>query len=81
MPLLVRGPGVAVGSATSRLALNTDYMPTFTDLACSSVSPCDTQNWSYVPDGRTLEPEFTKAEFDVMRARSQQAWDAEAAAG
>ena len=56
VPLLVRGPGVAVGPATSRLALNTDYMPTFTDLACSSVSPCDTQNWSYVPDGRTLEP-------------------------
>jgi N-acetylglucosamine-6-sulfatase len=56
MPLLVRGPGVAAGSTTNKLALNTDYMLTFMDLACSSASPCDTQNWSYVPDGRSLEP-------------------------
>jgi arylsulfatase A-like enzyme len=48
MPLLVRGPGVAAGSTTSKLALNTDYLPTFTDLA-------GTQTPSYV-DGRTLEP-------------------------
>ena len=56
MPLLVRGPGVAAGSNTSKLALNTDYLPTFADLACSSSSPCDTQNWRYVPDGRSLLP-------------------------
>src|SRR5215210_3960003 len=55
MPLVVRGPGVAAGSTTYKLALNTDYLPTFTDLACSS-SPCDTRKWSYVPDGRSLEP-------------------------
>jgi N-acetylglucosamine-6-sulfatase len=55
MPLLVRGPGVVAGSTTYRMALNTDYMPTFTDLACSS-STCDTQNWSYVADGRSLRP-------------------------
>src|SRR5215211_7669266 len=54
MPLLVRGPGVAAGP-TYRPGLNTDFMPTFTDLACSS-STCDTQNWSYVPDGRSLRP-------------------------
>ena len=56
MPLLVRGPGVAAGSTTYKMALNTDYMPTFMDLACSSASPCDTRNWTYVPDGRSLEP-------------------------
>jgi N-acetylglucosamine-6-sulfatase len=56
MPLLVRGPGVAAGSNTYKLALNTDYLPTFADLACSSSSPCDTQNWRYVPDGRSLLP-------------------------
>jgi N-acetylglucosamine-6-sulfatase len=56
VPLLVRGPGVAAGSNTYKLALNTDYLPTFTDLACSSSSPCDTQNWLYVPDGRSLRP-------------------------
>jgi N-acetylglucosamine-6-sulfatase len=56
MPLLVRGPGVAAGSNTYKLALNTDYLPTFADLACSSSSPCDPQNWTYVPDGRSLLP-------------------------
>lgn len=56
MPLLVRGPGVAAGSTTYKLALNTDYLPTFIDLACTSSSPCNTQNWSYVPDGRSFRP-------------------------
>jgi N-acetylglucosamine-6-sulfatase len=67
MPLLVRGPDPAVGavpkvppgSTTYNLALNTDYLPTFTDLACPPSNPCDpqvTQKWSYVPDGRSLRP-------------------------
>ena len=46
IPLLVRGPGVAAGSTTGKLALDTDYLPTFMDLA-------GTQTPSYV-DGRTL---------------------------
>jgi N-acetylglucosamine-6-sulfatase len=56
MPLLVRGPGVAAGHEAHKLALDTDFLPTFTNLACSQSSPCDTQNWSYVPDGRSLKP-------------------------
>jgi N-acetylglucosamine-6-sulfatase len=56
VPLVVRGPGVAPGCAigdltcrtTSKLALNTDYFPTFTELA-------GTQTPSYV-DGRSLMP-------------------------
>jgi arylsulfatase A-like enzyme len=48
MPLLVRGPGVAAGSSTAKLALNTDYLPTFTDLA--GIPTPD-----YV-DGRSLRP-------------------------
>jgi N-acetylglucosamine-6-sulfatase len=48
MPLLVRGPGIAAGSTTEKLALNTDYLPTFTALA-------GTQTPSYV-DGRSLRP-------------------------
>jgi N-acetylglucosamine-6-sulfatase len=48
MPLLVRGPGVAAGSTTDKLTLNTDYMPTFLDLAGA-------QSPSYV-DGRSLRP-------------------------
>jgi N-acetylglucosamine-6-sulfatase len=48
MPLLVRGPGVAAGSTTGKLALNTDFLPTFTDLA-------GIQTPSYV-DGRSLRP-------------------------
>jgi N-acetylglucosamine-6-sulfatase len=66
MPLLVRGPDPAVGAvpkvrpgSTNKLALNTDYLPTFTDLACAPSHPCGpqvTQKWSYVPDGRSLRP-------------------------
>jgi N-acetylglucosamine-6-sulfatase len=48
VPLLVRGPEVAAHSVTSKLALNTDFLPTFTDLA-------GTQTPSYV-DGRSLRP-------------------------
>jgi N-acetylglucosamine-6-sulfatase len=48
MPLLVRGPGVAAGSTTHKLTLNTDYLPTFTALAGAQTPP-------YV-DGRSLKP-------------------------
>ena len=51
MPLLVRGPGVRVGSTTDKLVLNTDFLPTFTDLA-GTATP------SYV-DGRSLRPVLT----------------------
>jgi N-acetylglucosamine-6-sulfatase len=48
VPLLVRGPGVAAGSTTQKLALNTDYLPTFMDFA-------GVQTPDYV-DGRSLRP-------------------------
>ena len=48
VPLLVRGPGVAAGSTTNRLALNTDFLPTFTNLA-------GVQTPGYA-DGRSLRP-------------------------
>jgi N-acetylglucosamine-6-sulfatase len=48
MPLVVRGPGVAAGSSTYKLVLNTDYLPTFTDLAGEQIP-------HYV-DGRSLRP-------------------------
>jgi N-acetylglucosamine-6-sulfatase len=49
VPLLVRGPGVAAGRrAQEKLVLNTDYLPTFMDLA-SAKTP------GYV-DGRSLRP-------------------------
>lgn len=47
-PLLVRGPGVAGGSTTDKMVLNTDFFPTFTDLG-------GTRTPSYV-DGRSLRP-------------------------
>ena len=47
-PLVIRGPGVQAGSTTEKLVLNTDYSPTFTDLAGA-------QTPSYV-DGRSLRP-------------------------
>ena len=33
MPLVIRGPGIAAGSATDKLVLNIDFYPTFTNLA------------------------------------------------
>jgi N-acetylglucosamine-6-sulfatase len=48
MPLLVRGPGVAAGSTTDKLALNTDFFPTLANLA-------GIRKPSYV-DGRSLRP-------------------------
>ena len=48
VPLLVRGPGVQAGSTTDELTLNTDFLPTFTDLA-GTATP------AYI-DGRSLRP-------------------------
>ena len=46
VPLFVRGPGVPAGSETQKLALNTDFAPTFADLA----------GVKFPADGRSLEP-------------------------
>ena len=46
VPLFVRGPGVPAGSKTEKLALNTDFAPTFADLA----------GVEFPADGRSLEP-------------------------
>jgi N-acetylglucosamine-6-sulfatase len=46
VPLLVRGPGVPAGSETKKLALNTDFAPTFADLAGAE----------FPADGRSLVP-------------------------
>jgi N-acetylglucosamine-6-sulfatase len=48
MPLLIRGPSVQAGTSTNKLTLNTDFFPTFTDLA-------DVTTPEYV-DGRSLRP-------------------------
>jgi N-acetylglucosamine-6-sulfatase len=50
MPLLIRGPGVQAGSTTNKLVLNTDYLPTFAQLAGIPIP-------GYV-DGRSLLPLF-----------------------
>jgi N-acetylglucosamine-6-sulfatase len=46
VPLFVRGPGVAAGTKTEKLALNTDFAPTFAELAGAS----------FAADGRSLAP-------------------------
>ncbi len=48
MPLLIRGPNIEAGAVTEKLVANTDYLPTFTDLA-------GTHTPEYV-DGRSLRP-------------------------
>ena len=53
VPLVISGPGVAAGSTTDNLVLNTDYFPTFMELAGAQ-----TQTPSYV-DGRSLVPILT----------------------
>ena len=58
VPLLVRGPGVQAGSTTDELTLNTDFLPTFTDLA-GTATP------AYV-DGRSLQP--------LLEGRTSTAW-------
>jgi N-acetylglucosamine-6-sulfatase len=59
VPLLVRGPGVAAGSSTNKLVLNTDYLPTFMDLAGAQTPP-------YV-DGRSLLPVLTGSSTSSWR--------------
>src|SRR5215203_4397670 len=39
VPLVVRGPGVATGSSTNKLVLNTDYLPTFMEVAGAQTPP------------------------------------------
>jgi N-acetylglucosamine-6-sulfatase len=51
VPLVIRGPAVQRHSSTDKLVLNTDYLPTFMDLA-------RVQTPSYV-DGRSLLPVLT----------------------
>jgi N-acetylglucosamine-6-sulfatase len=46
VPLLVRGPGVPAGAKTEKLAVNTDFAPTFADLAGTE----------FRADGRSLVP-------------------------
>ncbi len=46
VPLFVRGPGIAAGSKTEKLALNTDFAPTFAGLA----------GIEFPADGRSLAP-------------------------
>ncbi|CAA9286898.1 MAG: Choline-sulfatase, partial [uncultured Chloroflexia bacterium] len=48
VPLFVRGPGVAAGSETKELVLNTDLAPTFAELAGLEEFPA--------ADGRSLAP-------------------------
>jgi N-acetylglucosamine-6-sulfatase len=53
VPLVISGPGVAAASTTDNFVLNTDYFPTFMDLA-----EAQARTPSYV-DGRSLRPLLT----------------------
>jgi N-acetylglucosamine-6-sulfatase len=52
VPLVIRGPRVQAGSSSDELVLDTDYFPTFMDLA-GAPTP------SYPLDGRSLLPVLT----------------------
>src|SRR5829696_8046219 len=55
IPLLIRGPIVGAGTTTNKLVLNTDFLPTFTNLA----NPANPPTPSYSVDGRSLRPVLT----------------------
>ena len=54
VPLFVRGPGIAPGTEVEELTLNTDFAPTFADLA--GVEPGETDGRSLAPLMRGEEP-------------------------
>ncbi len=58
VPLFVRGPGVAPGSRVENLALNTDFAPTFANLA----------GVNFPADGRSLVPLLREEEPSSWRS-------------
>jgi N-acetylglucosamine-6-sulfatase len=50
VPLVIRGPSVPAGKSTDKLVLDTDYFPTFMELAAPTTPT------SYPLDGRSLLP-------------------------
>jgi N-acetylglucosamine-6-sulfatase len=50
VPIVIRGPSVPAGKSTDKLVLDTDYFPTFMELAAPTTST------SYPLDGRSLLP-------------------------
>jgi N-acetylglucosamine-6-sulfatase len=55
VPLVIAGPGIAAGSTTDKLALNTDYVPTFTDLA-GAETPATSTGVPCAPFSREARP-------------------------
>jgi N-acetylglucosamine-6-sulfatase len=58
-PLFVRGPGVPAGAKVENLVVNTDFVPTFADLAGVSSPPADGR--SLVPLLRGEDPSWRSA--------------------
>jgi N-acetylglucosamine-6-sulfatase len=58
-PLFVRGPGVFAGSRVDKLVINTDFAPTFAELAGASSPPADGR--SFVPLLRGGDPPWRSA--------------------
>jgi N-acetylglucosamine-6-sulfatase len=49
VPLIVRGPGIEAGTTDKDLALNTDLVPTFAELAVLDLDGEETDGRSFVP--------------------------------
>src|SRR5215211_6185954 len=65
VPLCVRGPGIAAGSKVEQLVLNTDFAPTFADLA----------KVEFVADGRSLVPLLLRGEDgEASSSQSSPSW-------
>jgi N-acetylglucosamine-6-sulfatase len=61
VPLVIRGPRVQAGSSSDELVLDTDYFPTFMDMA-GAPTP------SYPVDGRSLLPVLTGGAYTSRTA-------------
>jgi N-acetylglucosamine-6-sulfatase len=71
VPLLVRGPGVSQGVTRSQMALNTDFAPTFADLA-GVIPPGFVDGRSLSPILSATPPATWRTAFSVEHRRSKE---------
>jgi N-acetylglucosamine-6-sulfatase len=64
VPLFVWGPGIASGSEVEQLVLNTDFAPTFADLA----------KVEFAADGRSLAPLLLRSEDGEQSSSQSSPW-------
>ncbi len=67
VPLFVRGPGVVAGTKTEKLALNTDFAPTFADLAGTTFPNADGRSLAPLLRGEEPSPWRSAVLLEMLR--------------